>query len=175
MSAAASDPPQSLTAAARGFVQLGAWLAGLAGEQAVDVARSIDQDSLDATRAVARAATLPLLGWVGFLSEVLDSASVILQPPQTMRQVTSSDFVGHDDWTGGSQLQVSALTNGFLETLPDNVSVSVEPAMVPQDRPFSVRLRATNIPHECVGVYEGDVGPEGVPPGSRITVWLVIP
>jgi hypothetical protein len=81
MSTAAEDPPQPLAAAARGFVQLGGWLAGLAGEQAVDVARSIESDSLDMTRAVARAATLPLLGWAGFVTEVLDAASVILQPP----------------------------------------------------------------------------------------------
>jgi hypothetical protein len=175
MSAAAPDRPQPLTAAARGFVQLGAWLAGLAGEQAVDVARKIDQDSLDVTQAVARAATLPLLGGVGFLNELLDAATVILQPPQTMRQATSGDYLGHGDWRAGEPLQVSPLTNGFLDTLPASVSVSVEPEAVPQDRPFSVRLRATNIPHECVGVYKGDVGPEGEPLGSRITVWLVIP
>jgi hypothetical protein len=172
MSAAASDPPQPLTAAARGFVQLGGWLAGLAGEQAVDVARSIDQDSLDATRAVARAATLPLLGWVGFFTEVLDAASVILQPPQTMRQVTSSDFVGHDDWTGGEQLHVSPLANGFLEKLPKGVLVSVEPEALPADRTF--RLRATNVPHDCVGVYIGWVG-EGATDQNPVPVWLVIP
>ena len=172
MSATAEDPPQPLTAAARGFVQLGGWLAGLAGEQAVDVARSIDSDSLDVPRAVARAATLPLLGWAGVVTEVLDAASVILQPPQTVRHVTSSALVGHDAWTGGEPLQVSPLTNGFLETLPDGVTVSVEPDVLPADGSF--RLRATNIGHECVGVYAGTVG-EGAPGTNPVRVWLVIP
>ena len=172
MSAAGPEPPQPLTAAARGFVQLGGWLAGLAGHQAVDIAEDIDKDRLDATRAVARAATLPLLGGVGFLNEVLDAATVILRPPQTMRQATSSDYVGHDDWTGGEQLQVSPLTNGFLETLPKGVSVSVEPEALPADRTF--RLRATNVPHDCVGVYVGTVG-EGAPDHNPVPVWLVIP
>jgi hypothetical protein len=172
MTAVPPDPPQPLTAAARGFVQLGAWLGGLAGDQVVDVARRIDEDRLDVTTAVARAATLPLLGWVGFLTEVLDAASVILQPPQPVRQATSSDFVGHDDWTGGEQLRVSALTNGFLEALPDQVSVTVEPDALPAGGTF--RLRAKNIPHECVGVYVGTVG-EGAPDLDPVDVWLVIP
>jgi hypothetical protein len=172
MSEAPPDLPQPLTAAARGFVQLGRWLGGLAGEQAVDIARRIDEDSLDVTRTVARAATLPLLGWAGFLTEVLDAASVILQPPETMRQATSSDFVGHAAWTVGEQLTVSPLTNGFREKLPRGVSVSVEPEAVPADRTF--RLQVTNIPHECVGVYLGTVG-ERAPDHNRVPVWLVIP
>jgi hypothetical protein len=172
MSAAAQDPPQPLTAAARGFVQLGGWLADLAGQQAVDVARSIESDDLDATRAVARAATLPLLGWAGLVTEVLDAASVILQPPLTVRQVTSSDFVGHEDWTGSGPLVVSPLTNGFHETLPDGVTVSVEPAELSADRSF--RLVAANIGHDCVGVYAGTVG-EGAPDDNPVRVWLVVP
>lgn len=163
--------PQPLTSAARGFVELARWFTGLAGEHAVDVARRIDEDRFDATAAVARAAALPLIGWAAFLNEVLDAASVILHPPQRVRQATSDDFVGLGDWTVGSPLEVPRLVNGFGEALPGCVKVTLEPETVPEDLTF--RLRATNIPHECVGVYEGKVGPAGGQ--NMVTVWLAIP
>jgi hypothetical protein len=165
--------PQPLTAAARGFVQLAAWFTGLAGEQAVDIAKRIDEDKFDATAAVARAAALPLIGWAAFVNEVLDAAGVILHPPQRVRQATSADFVGPGAWVLGQQLTVSPLKNGFGEWLPGCVKVTLQPETVGGDRRF--KLRATNIPHECVGVYAGNVGPVGPPDQARITVWLAIP
>jgi hypothetical protein len=180
MAGSAPDPsphphpqPQPLTAAARGFVQLAEWFIGLAGEQAVDVAKRIDEDRFDASGAVARAAALPLIGWAAFVNEVLDAAGVILHPPQRVRQATSADFVGPGAWVLGQQLTVSPLKNGFDEPLPDCVEVALEPETVSGDRRF--KLRATSIPHQCVGVYEGNVGPIGPPDQERISVWLVIP
>jgi hypothetical protein len=174
MTASTPDPsPQPLTAAARGFVELATWFTGLAGTHAVDVAQSIDEDKFDVTAAVARAATLPLLGWAGFLNEVLDAAGVILHPPQKVRQATSGDFVGPADWGLQQPLKVWSLTNGFGKTLPDCVKVTLEPDTVREDRTF--RLKATNIPPEAVGVYQGKVGPDNVPEPDGMTVWLVIP
>jgi hypothetical protein len=173
---AASTPDQSpepLTSAARGFVELATWFTGLAGKHAVDVAQRIDEDKFDVTAAVARAATLPLLGWAAFLNEVVDAAGVILHPPQKVRQATSADFVGPAAWGLQQPLKVWPLRNGFGELLPDGVSVTVDPETVGEDRTF--RLKATNIPHEAIGVYEGKVGPDDVPERDGVTVWLVIP
>lgn len=173
---AASTPdlsPQPLTAAARGFVELATWFTGLAGQHAVDVAQRIDEDKFAVTRAVARAATLPLLGWAAFLNEVVDAAGVILHPPQRVRQATSADFVGRADWGLHKKLKVWPLKNGFGEPLPDGVSVTVDPETVGEDRTF--RLKATNIPHEAIGVYQGKVGPQGALEPDRMTVWLIIP
>jgi hypothetical protein len=174
MAAPTPDPsPQPLTAAARGFVELATWFTGLAGEHAVDVARSIDEDKTDVTAAVARAATLPLLGWAAFLNEVLDAAGVILHPPQKVRQATSAGFVGPADWELDQTLKAWPLRNGFDELLPDCVKVTLEPDKVRNDHKF--RLKATNIPPEAVGVYQGKVGPDNVPEADGMTVWLVIP
>jgi hypothetical protein len=140
---------------------------------AVDVAQSIDEDKFDVTGAVARAATLPLLGWAAFLNEVVDAASVILHPPQKVRQATSAEFVGRADWGLHQPLKVWPLRNGFGELLPDGVKVTLEPDKVREDHTF--RLKATNIPHEAVGVYQGKVGPHDVPEENGMTVWLVIP
>jgi hypothetical protein len=173
---AASTPdlsPQPLTAAARGFVELATWFTGLAGQHAVDVAQRIDEDKFDVTGAIARAAALPLLGWAAFLNEVVDAAGVILHPPQRVRQVTSAEFVSRADWGLPKKLKVWPLRNGFGELLPDGVSVTVDPETVGEDRTF--RLKATNIPHEAVGVYQGTVGPRNAPELDRMTVWLVIP
>jgi len=165
--------PQPLTAAARGFVELATWFTGLVGAHSVDVAQSIDKDKLDVTGAVARAATLPLLGWAAFLNEVLDAAGVILHPPQNVRQATSGDFVGPVGWRYQQSLEVSTLTNGFGQLLPDCVKVTLEPDKVREDHTF--RLKATNIPPEAVGVYQGKVGPQGALEPDKMTVWLVIP
>jgi hypothetical protein len=164
--------PQPLTAAARGFVELATWFTGLAGTHAVDVAQSIDEDKLDVTGAVARAATLPLLGWAAFLNEVLDAAGVILHPPQKVRQATSGDFVGPAHWVQ-QPLKVWRLTNGFGQPLPDCVKVTLELDTARGD--LTYRLKATNIPPEAVGVYQGKVGPDNVPEADGMTVWLVIP
>lgn len=169
---APAPQPRPLTAATRGFVQLAGWLTGLAGQQALDAARALDDDRLDVTQAAARAATLPLLGSVGVLNEVLDAASVILHPPQAARTATSEDFTGPAEWVVGEPLDVPAMTNGFGERLPEVVTLTVEPSTVAEDR--IVRLRATDIPHRCVGVYQGEIGPAGGA-GGKVPVWLVIP
>jgi hypothetical protein len=169
---APAPQPRPLTAATRGFVQLAGWLTGLAGQQALDAARALDDDRLDVTQAAARAATLPLLASVGVLSEALDAASVILHPPQQARTATSVDFTGPDDWAVGEQLEVPTLKNGFGERLPAVVTLTVEPSTVAEDRTF--RLRATNVPHQCVGAYQGEIGPAGGA-GGKVPVWLVIP
>jgi hypothetical protein len=164
--------PQPLTAATRGFVELATWFTGLVGAHSVDVAQSIDKDKFDVTGAVARAATLPLLGWAAFLNEVLDAAGVILHPPQKVRQATSGDFVGPAGWVDQS-LKVWTLRNGFGEPLPDFVKVTLE--LDPVREVLTFRLKATNIPPEAVGVYQGKVGPRDEPEENGMTVWLVIP
>jgi hypothetical protein len=171
MSDALSDAsPQPLRAATQGFVELASWFTALAGKHAVDVARAIDQDRFDATGALARAAALPLIGWAAFLNEVLDAASVITHPPQRSREATSDDFVVPVDWEGRT-LHPHDLVNGFGEPLPAGVDVRVEPETVGGD--LVLRLRATKIPHECVGVYRGTVRPDDEQDG--LSVWLVVP
>jgi hypothetical protein len=169
--AAPDASPTPLRAATQGFVELAGWFTGLAGKHAVEVARKIDQDRFDATSTFARAAALPLIGWTAFLNEVIDAASVITYPPQHVREETSDDFVGLDQWTATQTLHAHDLVNGFGERLPTCVDVSVESKTVGEDLIF--RLRARNIPHACVGVYRGTVRPDEEQDG--ITVWLVIP
>ena len=165
-----SDPPlQPLTAAARGFVGLAGWLGELAGAHVVDVARAADEGRLDGTAALARSAALPLIGWVAFVNEVIDAATVITLPPQRLRERTSDRHIGLEGWEG-KRLVARDLVNGFGEPLDPRVDVDVE-TTVGDDLGFV--LRATRIPHECVGVYSGTVGPED--DDSSVPVWIVIP
>jgi hypothetical protein len=163
--------PTPLRAATQGFAELAGWFTALAGKHAVEVAREIDEDRFDATSALARAATLPVIGLAAFLNEVLDAASVITHPPQVSREATSDDFVGLDQWTATHTLQAHDLLNGFDEPLPGCVKLSVESRTLGEHLIF--RLTATNIPHECVGVYRGTVSPVGERDG--VAAWLMIP
>jgi hypothetical protein len=161
---------QPLTAAARGFVELAGWLGELAGAHLVDVARAVDEGRLDGTAALARSAALPLIGWVALVNEVLDAATVITLPPQRLRERTSDDHIGPQAWEG-QNLVARDLVNGFGEPLDPRVHVNVEAETTEDHLVF--RLRATGIPHECVGVYSGTVGPQEAE--STVPVWLVIP
>jgi hypothetical protein len=166
-----SDPSlQPLTAAAEGFVALAGWLGELASAHVVEVARAADEGRLDGTAAVARSAALPLIGWVAVVNEVLDAAAVITLPPQRLRERTSDEHIGLKGWEG-QKLVARGLVNGFGERLDPRVHVNVESETIGDDLVF--RLRATGIPHECVGVYSGTVCPEGAE--SSVPVWLVIP
>ena len=166
-----SDPSlQPLTAAAQGFAALAGWLGELAGAHLVDVARAADEGRLDGTAALARSAALPLIGWVALVNELVDAATVITLPPQRLRERISDDHIGLRDWDG-QNLVARGLVNGFGEPLDPRVHVSVEAETTGDDLVF--RLRATGIPHECVGVYSGTVGPQEAE--SSVPVWLVIP
>jgi hypothetical protein len=166
-----SDPSSNpLRAAAQGFTDLAAWLGELASTHLVDAASAADEGRLDMTSAIARAATLPLIGWVALVNEIVDAATVITLPPQRLRERTSDEHVGLEGWKGKS-LAVSDLVNGFGDRLPKGVEVSVEPEKLGTDLAF--RLRATKIPHECVGVYSGTARPKGAK--RSVPVWLVIP
>lgn len=163
--------PQPLRAAARGFAELADWFTALARRHADEVAQEIDEDRFDATSTFARAAALPLIGWAAFLNEVLDAASVIKYPPQHRREATSDSFDAPDGWTAPQTLPPGELVNGFGEPLPDCVKVRVKSKTVDERSTFT--LEATNIPHECVGVYLGTVPAGDEKPG--VTAWLVIP
>jgi len=163
---------QPLTAAAKGFVDLAGWLAGLAGAHIVDVARAADEGRLDATTALARSAALPLIGWVAVANEVLDAATVITLPPQRLRERTSDKQLGRKGWEG-KKLVAKDFVNAFGEPLPASVRVSVEPETLGDDLEF--RLQATGITHDCVGVYSGVAHPKGARSKTPVPVWLVIP
>lgn len=166
-----SDPSSSpLRAAANGFADLAAWLSELASAHVVDAASAADDGRLDVTTAMAQAATVPLIGWVALVNEIVDAATVITLPPQRLRERTSDEHLGLEGWKG-KKLAVGELVNGFGERLPKAVDVSVEPEKLGADLVF--RLRATAIPHDCVGVYRGTARPKGAK--RSVPVLLVIP
>lgn len=151
--------------AARGFGQLASWYWGLLTDQA---GRTAGQGVVP---ALARWGALPVVGVAALTAEVVDAASLVASPAKARRERVSDDFLAPLAWEGiGLSIQ-EPLVNGFAEPLADE-GVTVEITAEPSPENTVIRLRATGIPSDRVGVYRGRLGPS---PDETIAAWLVIP
>ncbi|MGH9211549.1 MAG: hypothetical protein ACRD2C_12830 [Acidimicrobiales bacterium] len=181
---AARDPTASaLGEAAEGVVELARWFTGLVGNQLVDVARAVDRRTFDAdaaAAALARAATLPLLGWAALANELLDAGAVLSGPLWQDRRITSSTF--RAPGVGRRRLRLDGrLTNGFEVPLPEDVRL--EPEVLATDQ-AEFQLCVPAVPPDRVGVFDGAVTVEfldrdpatrAIPPPVQVRAWLVVP
>lgn len=196
-------PPASpLGEAAEGLVEVAEWFTGLIGRQTVEVARALDSGTFDADMAaamLARSAALPILGWGGLASELVEAVSVLTEPLQHTQTIVSGTFSIPTD-RGPSQPHLvvpqDPFVNGFDEKLDASVTVVPEPdvrrtrqdptpvvmgslLLAPDESRF--RLRAVDVPAACGGAYTGKVAvialsEDAARSGpSFVDVWLVVP
>lgn len=178
----AEDPPP-LGLAVRGFADLAGWFTKLVGDQAVSAAQAIATEPnepdkpTDPTAELARLGALSMLGWVGLVNETFDAAAVLTKPPRRLRDVAPGQwFPVPDDLPAGPLVAEVATplrreVSGEVETL-DSVSVEVD------DENRALRLTASGVPPERVGVFRGrvDVRVEGSGAEPRpVDVWLIVP
>jgi hypothetical protein len=191
------DEP-ALGLAVRGFVDLAEWFTKLVGDQAVSVARAVAAEAgveanaepgaagdpaatggatATATGELARLGALSLLGWVGLVNETFDAAAVLTKPPRRLRDVAPDQWFPIPDDVPAGRLVAEVATplrrevSGEVETL-DSVGVEVD------DENRTLRVTASDVPPERVGVFRGRVGVrvEGSDAEPRpVDVWLVVP
>jgi hypothetical protein len=180
----ADNPPtRALADVAQGFGQLASWYWGLVTDQA---RRTTGQGLVP---AAARWSALPVVGLAALTAEVVDAASLVARPARARRDRLSDEFLAPAAWHERDLSLHEPLRNGFDEDLAaEGLAVTVTfgtspanaaalgpklPALAAPDADHIViRLRATGIPADRVGVYRGRLGPST---DDTIPVWLVIP
>lgn len=184
------EDPAPLGLAVQGFVDLAQWFTKIMGEQAVSVARAIATDpGTDAnaepstasppiaTSGLARLGALSMLGWVGLVNETFDAAAVLTNPPRHLREVAPDQWFPIPGDLPAGPLVAEVATplrrevSGEVETL-DSVIVEVDH----ENR--TLRLTASDVPPERVGVFRGRVGVrvEGSDAAPfLVDVWLIVP
>jgi hypothetical protein len=150
---------------ARGFGQLASWYWGLVTDQASH------PSTQGLVPTLARWSALPVVGLAAFTAEVVDAASIVVSPAQARRVRLSDDFLAPPGWDGQGLSLQEPLVNGFDEPLAGD-GVTVDLAAESESDQTLIRLRATGLPSDRVGVYRGRLGPS---PDETIAVWLVIP
>jgi hypothetical protein len=138
------------------------------------------------TGALARAAALPLLGWAGLVSEVVDAAAVLTGPLHRERPIESDVFhvpgFGETDASdalstldGELTAECSTLVNGFGKELVAE-SVTVVPAAAPLRPGGDFTLEAEGVSAQSVGVFRGTVTvKDGAGRSAAVNVWIVAP